>query len=344
MPGDYGINSPDYKPALVQSSSGLIGKIARQIIEAEEVPEVFGVFNKEPIADGKDVEITIYEQATGKAYSQNGENPAQAPDPKGKTLILNEYIEQSYSALIDNWNIAKAAIDSDYAARSAAAVVQTLYAGYAKDVNEKMYTIMKNAQAGTPNSDGTTNIVSIGDVPEVKDEETAREVLLAIKTAATGMKVDPKSFNPYAFEKKAERVALIIPYETRIKIDTYLYANTRQVDYVRYDVDDVVEVPATEVEGAIFVVDVRYIQKIPRRKKYDEAAIFNSGGNIAAGLAISELTGCCPFYCGVKLAQAAATVSLPLNEFSLALDAKVAANAKAARMMATQKTKVATKK
>lgn len=301
---DFGISASDYTPS--QPISGIIGKIAKQVVEGMDTPEKFDIFDKEPIEEGKDVEISVYENATGVAYNKNGQNVI--PNPKNHTLYFTEYDEKTYTAFIDKWNIDKASKDMAYAEKSAGVIVETLYGGDRDNIRAQNYAQLAAAVAGVPTGDGSVQIVTGGSISEVKDEATAQAALAAIKLTAAGMREEPEAFNPYALPKVPRELALLIPYQTKVKIDVYARSKAEDNVYLEYGVDHVITIPASKTEGAIYIVDMRYFQNRRRRSVYEEYPVQFSGGNVKAGLTVSRMFALCPLFGAVKLPQAAEPV------------------------------------
>ncbi len=297
---DFGKTAAEYTPAVVYS--GQIGKIAKQIVEGENVPSLFDVFEKDEIDTGKDVEITVFESATGVAYDPKNP-PANIPDPKGHTLYFTEYDEQVYPVFIDKWNIDKASISRERAEREAEVIVETLYDGERERTNAKNFAQLNAAVGGAPNPDGSVQIVETGSVPEVTDEATAREFVKAVKLVANGMRKSPVSYNPYGLKIPSSRVVLVVPYQTAVAVDVYLRSSVDNPEYLVYDVDDVVRVDASETNGAAYVVDVRYVQNRRRKYVYEEEPVFGTGGNVKAALVTSRMYAICPLFNGVRIKQ-----------------------------------------
>lgn len=299
---DYGVTPNNYNPDII-TYSGQIGKIAKQIIETTGIKSKFDTFEKEPIEYGKDIEITIFEEATGVQYDPDNP-PANVPNPKGHTLLFKTLDEQVYPVKINSWEIDKAVTSTEYAEDEATKIVDTLYNGDRKRKNEMIYNLLNSAASGAPNPDGSVQIVAGGSVPEVSDEASAKQLVILIKTFAAGMREDAAAHNPYALDKGAERVVLVIPYQTKAKLDVYLFAGSEQPDYLNYGVNEVLTVPAAETDGAIYLVDDKYIQMRTRKFKYAEEPIAGND-TVKAYLLTSRMYAACPFYTAVKITQSA---------------------------------------
>lgn len=335
---DFGKSATDYKPELY---SGIIGKIAYQVVEGMDTISKFDTFNKESVETGKDIEITLYEDATGTAYSKDGQTVI--PDPVNHTLYFTEYDERTYLTKINKWDIDKASKDRDYAEKTAGVIVETLYGGDKARVKEQNYAqfIAAAAAAGAPNADGSVKIVSTGSVPEVTDEASARAVLSAIKLTASGMREEPEAFNPYALPKRPRHIVMLIPYQTRVKLELYLLTTIRNLNYSDYGVDEVIDIPANKVEGSIFIVDERYVQNRVRKMVYEEYPIQFSGGNVKAGLSTSRMYALCPLFPAAVIKQAASQ-RMSTDEALDNISKAIAANKEAAQAadMATKIDKI----
>lgn len=300
---DFGKQTANYTPGTI-AYSGQIAKIARQVIESEEIKSKYDIFEKEPIENGgKDIEVTIYEAATGVAYSPTTE--PNAPNPVGNTLIFKTLTEKTYPVRINSWEIEKGALNLENAQRVADAVVGTLYDGDREDKNAQVEAILTAAAAGEPGAlGGATQIVSAGEYSPVTDKTSAEAVVEVIKTVSRGMRIDPARYNPVSLKKPAEQVALIMPYDLKAKIDTYLFAASSQPDYLNYGVDAVIEAATDDIGGAIYIVDYKYIQMYTRKFKYAEEPEAGTD-SVKAFLHTSRIYAGCPLFCAVKLPKAA---------------------------------------
>lgn len=322
---DFGKSGEDYKPNLF---SGIIGKIAYQVVEGMDTVSKFDTFNKESVETGKDIEITLYEDATGVEYNKEGQ--MVIPDPTNHTLYFTEYDERTYLTKINKWDIDKASKDRSYAEKSAGVIIETLYGGDKARVKEQNYAqfIAAAASAGAPNAAGSVKIVSTGSVPEVTDETSARAVLSAIKLTASGMREEPEAFNPYALPTRPRRIVMLIPYQTRVKLELYLLTTIRNLNYSDYGVDEVIDIPASKIEGSIFIVDERYVQNRVRKMVYEEYPIQFSGGNVKAGLSTSRMYALCPLFPAAVIKQEAASsmsANKALDNISKTIEANKAA-------------------
>lgn len=329
--------------------SGRIGKVTKQIVEGMDTPAKFAVFDKEDIENGEALEITLYEDATGLDYNPAGVNAIS--DPTSHTLYFNKLDEKTYTAKIDKWDIDKAASSTAYTEKVAGVITETLYGGDNEHVKETMYTNLASLTAGSPNADGSTKLVGVGGVPEITNLATAQAVLTQIKLIAEGMREEPAAFNPYGLKKRPREIVLLLPYETRAKLEVYLFSNAENIDYTRYGVDHVESVPSSKTDGAIYLLDVDYIQNRLRKKVYEERPVFGSGGNVKAALSVSRMFAICPLYCAVKIPQTAVAgagenalaTTLALNTKSVTKNRKAAATKGAQSKVDALMTEAATK-
>lgn len=309
---DFGTTSGEYT-ADKMLYSGMIGKIARILVESEDVRSMFDVFRKEDVKYGKDLEVALFKSATAQDW--NGKECTPADYPNADVLLFKEVLRKVFSTIIDESQIDEVSNGGADAERVAAAIVETLYDGKTQFVNDSIMNALISATAGVPQSmeerasAGTkTDIVNGGSFTEVSDRSTAEALLLAIQNAADEVRTGARSSNPYKNKKSAERVVLIAPARTLRKIDTYLRMNAFDNDYSRYGVDDIVTYDSGEYEtagGAVFVVDDRYIQYIVHKQNYREH-MAACRDNVDAYLHFWAMFALCPLFGAVKLSETAA--------------------------------------
>lgn len=318
---DYGTSGANYKPATIYS--GQIGKIAQQVIEGMEIPSKFDTFDKPDIEYGEALEVTLFEEATGIEYNKDGISGA-IPDPKGHTLIFSSFDEFTFFTKIDYWNIARAMKDSAVAEKESEVIIETLYDADRLRKTGKVYELLNTATAGAPVGTGATQIVNAGQFVEITDKESALSCVTAVALVAAGMRNEPEAFNPYGFKKAARKIVAVIPYQIRVRVKNLLLSQSSNAELVTWGVDEIIEVPASKVNNAIYVVDERYLQLKRRRQRYEEKEIFGSGGNVKVALSVSRMYAACPFFPAAKLTQGVA------GAISLSVDAAIAKNTAAA--------------
>lgn len=321
---DYGTPGASYKPSVI--FSGQIGKIAQQVIEGMDIRSKFDVFDKSDIEYGEGLEVTLYEEATGLEYNANG-NYTSFPNPVGHTLLFNKTDDFVFFTKINKFDINKASFDAASAEKNAEVIVETLYDGDRLRKNTKVYELLNTAVAGTPSNAGTTQIVNGGQFAEVTDKATAEAFVLSVKLLAGAMRNEPEIVNPYGLKKTASRrIVLVLPYQLRVKVNTYLKAQSSDAEYLQYDVDEIVEVPATATGNAVYLVDDRYVMIKKRKFGYEEKNIFGTGGNVQAALVTSRGYWICPLFPAAKLTQGQSGLKIALTtEKAIAVNTSAAA-------------------
>lgn len=310
---DFGVSSTDYTPDKMLYT-GMIGKIARILVESEDIKSMFDVFRKEDVRFGKDLEVALFKAESGVDWS--GTTSPATEYPEADVLLFKEVLRKVFPVIIDQSQIDEVSNGSADAERIAAAIVETLYDGKTQFVNDSIMNALTSAAAGNPQtmaeraalSSGTsqTDIINGGSFTEVSDQTTAEALLLMIQNAADEIRAGSRSSNPYNNKKSAQRVALIAPAKTLRKIDTYLRMNVFNDAYSRYGVDDIVTYDSGEYEsaaGAVFVVDTRYVQYIVHKNVYREQM---RGGrdNVDAYLHFWAMFAICPLFSAIKLTEA----------------------------------------
>lgn len=297
-----GTKAANYTPD-VMTYTGRIGKIAREVIETEQTPSMFNGLLK-PIGEyGKDIEITLYKRATGAATTRTGAvtfNP-----PTGDTLLFKDWVQNTYPARIDRLQIRESSTNENVAEENAAAVIDTMYTGAEWDKNKNGMGAFSTLTAGAPNPDGSVNVVELGGVPEITDTESANAFLLAVKDAAKLIRKGSADVNPYGNNVPARRVVMLTPMSNVTRVDVYKRTETEQLEYARFDVDEVIEYdPSTfaDAGAATFVFDERFAQFYERENEYEETKAKGNRG-VDACLYTNNLYGICPLFSAVKIPQ-----------------------------------------
>lgn len=303
MAVDYGKAPSAYTPDII-TYTGMLGKIAKQVVEGEGVRSLFDVFQKEDIEYGKDLEVVLYETATGMPYNRKALLTDRADDPAKHVLIFKELTERTYGVIVDENQIRQSANNATVAERNAEIIIDTLYQGANLEKNAYVMDIFTGLTAGVPLGDNV-NIVNGGSLAEISDEATARAFVLAVRQAAKKIRRGSASVNAYNLKKEANRVVMVTPSDNVDKVDVLLRMNVYNDEYSRFAVDDVVEYDASEypeANGATWIVDERFIQLRKQREYYGEQPIARSA-NVDAYLNTAYMYAACPLFSGVKISE-----------------------------------------
>lgn len=253
MAADYGTPSASYT-ADKNIYSGMVGKIAKQLITGQGIESEFGSLFKEPMRNGKDLEVAVYLAATGVPYSAT-DAPA-APFPSSEVLIFKNNTKTTYAVKLDDNQIAESTTSAENATKAASEIVQTLYAGAFKDENEAILNILTGATVASKQ----IKEVEGYNVPTA--EADAKTLLSQIKNIAKKIRRGAADVNPKGLKVRAPRVVMFIPAEAETGIDVYArLSNVNESKFAQYGVDEVFEylVPA-EGTPAIYIADDRYFQ------------------------------------------------------------------------------------
>ena len=253
MAADYGTPSVSYT-ADKNIYSGMVGKIAKQLITGQGIESEFGSLFKEPMRNGKDLEVAVYLAATGVPYSATDE-PA-APFPSSEVLIFKNNTKTTYAVKLDDNQIAESTTSAENATKAASEIVQTLYAGAFKDENEAILGLLSDANAESK------QIIDIGTYQEPMSEAIAKNLLGQIKEFAKQIRRGSASVNPKGLKVRAPRVVLFVPTSVETGIDVYArLGSVNESTFARYGVDEVFEylVPDGKTP-AIYIADDRYFQ------------------------------------------------------------------------------------
>ena len=253
---DYGTNTKNYT-ASANIYSGMIGKIGKQLVEGETIESEFAGLYKENYRTGKDLEIAVYKAATSVDYSATDAPPA--PFPQSEVLLFKTATKRTYPVKIDDKQIRESVNDETKATEAAAAIVQTLYSGAFEEENANVVAIFEDAI--DTDAGAGVQIVNGGTYEEPANETAAKSLLAQIKNWAKLIRRGKPEANPKGLKVKAPVVCALIPYNAQTGIDVYARLGAENLDYTRYDIDEVYEyVPEPDSTPAIYIFDTRYAQ------------------------------------------------------------------------------------
>lgn len=320
---DYGTTALNATP----TETGLIGKIARTVIEGEIVPSLFSGVHKGTLKYGKYLEIQLRKAAQGYETSKasemlaNGEMPAYVNDALAtnagenykdtNTLYFKEWVKKTYSTVLDYDDIDEGAQDEATASREAAAIVDALYQGATKDANA--YAFINIAGAIATAATEQKAIVDVGSVAEITDYETANEWLALVKKIAKKVRRGSGAVNPAdsTAEIPASRVIMVTPADNITGVDVYKRAPSPDNDYTRFDVDEVIEYDADRygaMNGATVIADERWFQFYNKQKNYREnsANVQGAAGGdaVLCSLSTRDMYALCPLFNAAVIKQA----------------------------------------
>ena len=301
MATDFGKTGAEYTPDVV--STGLIGKIAKQVLEAESIPYLFGSLDKGEIKTGKDLEVALIKAATGV------DPTADSPDfekPEFLSRYFKEWTPKVFPAMIDYEDIDDGAISEENATEQAAKIVDSLYQGASKFKNLGVVAALAAVQASVGTE--TPQILSVGALPEVSDEASANAFLSAVKKIAKKVRRGSPSVNVAGLDIPAERVVMITPSDNVTQVDVYKRTATEQLEYARFDVDEVIEYDADKystLNGATFIADERYFQFFEKARRYAERLRVgaDNGNSVEAALNVRFAFWICALFNAAMIGQ-----------------------------------------
>lgn len=299
--GDYGLAPASYTPDVIYS--GMIGKIAKQVIEGTTIRSKFAGLFKEPMRFGKDLEAALIKAATGKDYTPTGD--VTAADPSADVLIFKNSKKRTYSVKIDHNRIDEIAIDGERAQREAEMIVESLYSGAFKDENDYILSVFSGATAAAPSAAGTTQIVQGSTYTTPTDTASAQKLLQNIKNYAKYIREGDASVNPRTNSCIADTVCMIIPTPVLTAIDVYGRLDFKNNEYSRFDVDEVYEyIPTSGGDASIYIFDTKYAQFCKLHEDSYKEADKAGNDNVDAFLHTYRQYAGCPLFGAVKMAVA----------------------------------------
>ena len=311
--------------------SGLIGKIAKTVIEGESVPNLFSGVHKGTLKFGKYLETQLRKAAMGiptdsAMYIMEDQNafPALAADTRNGNvkdnannnytaqvvLYFKEWVKRTYNTVIDYDDIDEGSQDESVANEQAAKIVDALYQGATKDKNKQAFANLAAAIA-TAATD-TKAIVKVGDVAEISNIATADAWLALVKKTAKKVRRGSGAVNPAdsKAEIHANRVIMVTPADNITGVDVYKRAPSPDNEYTRFDVDEVIEYDADrypEMNGATVIADERYFQFYDKEKTYreNEALMQGAAGPaVLCTLATRDMYALCPLFNAAVIGKA----------------------------------------
>ena len=311
--------------------SGLIGKIAKTVIEGESVPNLFSGVHKGTLKFGKYLETQLRKAASGAtahkasdfvssdefpatSSSYDGENLAHAASEnyhgKQSTLYFKEWVKRTYNTVIDYDDIDEGSQDESVANEQAAKIVDALYQGATKDKNKQAFTNLAAAIATAATEQKA--IVKVGDVAEISNIATADAWLALVKKTAKKVRRGSGAVNPAdsKAEIHANRVIMVTPADNITGVDVYKRAPSPDNEYTRFDVDEVIEYDADrypEMNGATVIADERYFQFYDKEKTYreNEALMQGAAGPaVLCTLATRDMYALCPLFNAAVIGKA----------------------------------------
>ena len=309
--------------------SGLIGKIAKTVIEGESVPNLFSGVHKGTLRYGKYLEMQLRKSANGATsnsaiaamgaednYPVNGAaygdalaNIARDEYTRTKTLFFKEWVKKVYPTVIDYDDIDEGSQDEMVANEQAAKIVDALYQGATKDANKQAFTNLAAAIATAETENKA--IVKVGDVAEINGIESADEWLALVKKIAKKVRRGSGAVNPAdsTAEIPADRVIMITPADNITGVDVYKRAPSPDNEYTRFDVDEVIEYDPDrypEMNGATVIADERYFQFYSKERTYRENDALMQGAAgpaVLCTLATRDMYALCPLFNAAVIGQ-----------------------------------------
>lgn len=291
---DYGKTATEYKPA-AGIYTGLIGKIAEEVIRGEMVKGHFDSLIKGTFTSGKDLEVALLKRATGAAYNRT--TPPKPGAPEVSVLYHTQDTARTYGVLIDDNEIQEGTISAENANKYAAEVVQTLYNGAEDETNDYIVSILKDANAAA------NQIVEAAyKYNDYKTERGCKELLQAINTNAAYIRKGERSVNPQGNKVMAASVGVLIPERILQGLNVWARMGAYNAQYSAIDADYIFTyTPDEGDEGDIFVFDTDYMQIWKKRPdSYKEHPIAGCD-NVEAFLHRYMLYAGCPLFSCVKI-------------------------------------------
>lgn len=310
--------------------SGLIGKIAKTVIEGESVPNLFSGVHKGTLKHGKYLEAQLRRAAQGfntnsassiidgtdlfPPFYTNTEGDAPATEAfhnyrNAPAIYFKEWVKKRYSTIIDYDDIDEGSQDESVANEQAAKIVDALYQGATKDKNKQAFTNLAAAIATAATEEKA--IVNVGSVAEISNIATADAWLALVKKIAKKVRRGSGAVNPAdsTAEIPANRVVMVTPADNITGVDVYKRAPSPDNEYTRFDVDEVIEYDPDrypEMNGATIIADERYFQFYEKEKTYreNEALMQGAAGPaVLCTLSTRDMYALCPLFNAAVIGQ-----------------------------------------
>lgn len=299
---DLGQNTASYSPTV--TDTGLIGKVAKQVLEREEIPYLFDRLSKGTVKYGKDIEVSLMRAVTGEVPT------ADSPEFEKKrreAFMFTNWTPRVYPIAVDYDDIEDASKGEAEAQRIAGQYIDALYTGASKEKNQHAVDAFAGAE-DTLSTDAPA-IISVGELPEIVNEAGAKDYLLTVKKLAKKVRRGASSVNPLGYEVPANSVIMLAPEGAISAVDVFARLNAEQEDkYGRFDVDYIIEYDAdkySSLNGATFIFDERYAQFYEKARQWGERKKIGADNGLTVEMALNtrDMFGLCKLFNAVVIQQ-----------------------------------------
>lgn len=256
-----GIESADFEPT-VNTYSGMIGKVAKTILENGGITSKFSSLEKEPIDTGESLELVLFKEATGADYVEPTAGSSTVTvnaKPSDCVRYYHNWTRRRYDTRISRNDVRKVALNPAKVDEYADHVIQALYDGDRKYHNAAV--------------EGLIDYVLTEDLI-LKDETIANttDLLKAIKIAIDEFMYPTESNKTLinaanlVVESKPTDIVVLIPASLATDIDVDVQAGAYNLDKVKINAE-IIKVADLD---HVIVADKRCFQIYTRLYEYAE--------------------------------------------------------------------------
>ena len=248
----------NFTPNSISELSGMLGKVAEQIIREVVAEDKLSVFDKMPVDNGDTIEQAIVKLASARAYDSTGANALSRTTPGLAVLYFNDWTRAVFDTTVDMSLIRKVLLQGKGASEISTKLVSVLGES---DKYEK-YTQMKNLfKWGRQDQSG--KVLKLADtVAYGTTSIDYKGVLKSLKNVVAGMQYVNTSFNTGSVNRKTDSrdIFILMPYKLKNEIDVEELAGVFNLDKAEIknriiEIDTEAETIGGKSTYAIYVVD-----------------------------------------------------------------------------------------
>lgn len=253
-----GVTPANYTPNSISELSGMLGKVAEQIIREVVAEDKLSVFDKMPVDNGDTIEQTIINLASARAYDATGANALSRKTPSLAVRYFKDWTRAVFDTTVDMSLIRKVLLQGKGASEISTKLVSVLGES---DKFEK-YTQMKNLLKWG-RQDQAGKVLKLADTVNYGTTSIDfKGVLKSLKNVVAGMQYVNTGFNTGLINRKtdAKDIFILMPYKLKNEIDVEELAGVFNLDKAELksriiEIDTEAESISNKNTYTIYVVD-----------------------------------------------------------------------------------------
>lgn len=298
-----GTDGAHYVPTTITELSGMIGKIAEQVIREVTAENHLSMFEKRPITNGDTVEQAVTTLATSQAYDKDGTYTLARQDPTLAVRYFNSWTRATFKTTVDTSLIRKVLETGKGVEEISSKIVAELNEG---DTQEKYEAIKSLLKWGRQDQTGKA-LVKLDNIA-YNNGIDYQALLVQLKDTVKGMQFVNTTYNGASLKRRTRKddIVIVMPYKLKNRVDVEELAGVFNLDKAEIK-DHIVEVDVDveEISGQdcypVYVVDKNAILVYTRLyemvdQKNAEGYFWNYFLQVERMFAISQLFDGCYFF------------------------------------------------